>query len=111
MQQELPLYIFIRNSIMLCLAFFFISSVIIERGRKERGENSLFNISIIKKNGIRDYKNINLSKSQDLNTIYEYTNFSTVIDSISKSPNINSFSNTLVDNKLQSYTVFDQVDL
>jgi len=84
MQKELPLYVFIRNSLILTFLFFIISAIIIERGRSERGENSLFNGIILNQKNILEYKDydiINTLDSDPINDLIEKTqNFDIIID-------------------------------
>jgi len=75
MHRELPLYIFIRNTVILCLLFFAISFVIIERGKIERGENSIFNGIIINKNNIRDYNSPDVTSTDKKDQDFHYSNF------------------------------------
>ncbi len=72
MHRELPLYIFIRNAIFLCFAFFMVSGVIIEKGRQERGEKSLFNEIFIKHKKIIDYNDYDINNSFNSDPINAY---------------------------------------
>jgi len=111
MHKELPIYIFIRNSAMLCILFFLVSAVIIERGRHERGEKSLFNNMIFKQKNIIDYNYFDASKMIDSDPINTYVSFIESRDSTTKlSGNIN-FSVMLVENTKQRMTELTQVDL
>lgn len=81
MHKELPLYVFIRNTVILCLLFFTISFVIIERGKIERGENSIFNGIINNKNNIRDYNSPDISTIEKNYYDHQYSNL-TLADSV-----------------------------
>lgn len=71
MRKELPLRIFIRNSVVLSLLFFVVSGVIIEKRRQQNGEKSLFNNTIIKQDNTMDkneYDIINSYNTDPINT-------------------------------------------
>ncbi|MBI9066997.1 MAG: hypothetical protein JEZ09_06875 [Salinivirgaceae bacterium] len=42
MERKLSIYVFIRNSIILCVLFLIVSIIIIEHRKQLRGEESLF---------------------------------------------------------------------
>lgn len=74
MHKELPLYIFLRNTVILCLIFFTTSIVIIERGKIERGEHSIFKGIIKNKKNIRDYTSPDFTSNNKENTDFQYSN-------------------------------------
>lgn len=59
MERKLPLYIFIRNSVILCVLFVIISILIIEHRKQIRGEESLFN-----RKSNYETSELNIDKSQ-----------------------------------------------
>ncbi|MDA3893859.1 MAG: hypothetical protein PF517_19540 [Salinivirgaceae bacterium] len=73
MHRELPLHIFIRNTVILCLLFFVVSVVIIESRKVARGENSIFNSIMIKKTNTRNYNNSDFSKSKKQSDSFQYS--------------------------------------
>ncbi len=72
MHRELPLYVFVRNAIVLCFVFFMVSGIIIEKGRQERGEESLFNGIGIKHKKIIDYNDHDIINSINADPINAY---------------------------------------
>lgn len=76
MHRELPVYIFIRNTIVLCILFVFISAFIIEKGRQERGESSLFKAPKFKTNQAIDPNNYDMGKSTKYESVDAYVNIS-----------------------------------
>ena len=94
MYRELPLYIFIRNAIILCFLFFMISGIIIEKRRQDRGEESLFN-RVIKHKNIMDYNDHDIINSLNSDPINAYKNDE---DPISEPTNKVAYSLTLVKN-------------
>lgn len=111
MHRELPLYIFIKNTILLCLVFFATSAIIIERGRIERGENSILNRILIKQKDIRDYNNFEITNSHETIPLSENENIPVSNDSLA-GPFLNpNFSSVLVDNGRNDFTVYTKEDL
>ena len=111
MHKELPIYLFIRNSAVLCILFFLVSAVIIERGRHERGENSLFNNMIFKQKNIIDYNYFDASKTIDSDPINAYVNLTEKKDSTFKSNVKSNFSVALVENTNKKMSNLIQIDL
>lgn len=74
MRKELPLYIFLRNTIVLCLLFFTISFVIIERGKIQRGDHSIFQGIIKNKKNIRDYNSPDFTSIEKKDQNFQYSN-------------------------------------
>ncbi len=111
MHRELPLYIFVRNTVILCFVFFVVSALIIEHGRYERGENSLFNLIKIKQNKIRDYNNFDISNSQKADPINFYSNTLANQDSTDQDAPFANFNILLVKNVDQSTFATIKVDL
>jgi hypothetical protein len=111
MHRELPLYIFIKNTILLCLVFFGTSAIIIERGRIERGENLILNRILIKQKDIRDYNNFEITNSHETVPISENKNIPVSNDSLAEPFRNSSFSSVLVDNGSHDFTVFIKEDL
>ena len=104
MHKELPIYIFIRNSVVLCVLFFLISAVIIERGRQERGEKSLFNNIIFKQKNFIDHNQFDASKSIKSDPINVYADFNEKKDSTVKSTVKFNFATALVEKTKQNLT-------
>lgn len=111
MHRELPLYIFIKNTLLLCLVFFATSAIIIERGRIERGENSLFNSILIKQNNIRDYNNFEITNTHEPIPMSD-NKINTVSNDSVADPFLNPyFSSVLVDNRSQNFAFYVKEDL
>lgn len=69
MRQELPLHIFIRNSIIVSLLFFIISGFIIEKRRQNNGEKPIFKNTIFKNNDIMQYNDYDIINSLNTNPV------------------------------------------
>jgi len=72
MSKQNSLYVFIRNTIFLILMFLVISSIIIEKGKKDRGEKSIFNKVMIKHNN-KNTDNYNTTTNQNSNALNNKT--------------------------------------
>ena len=71
MPKELPLHIFIRNSIILSLFFLIISGIIIEKRKLQDNEDFPFDKTILEHPDIIDYDINNSEIDNSINT-YKY---------------------------------------
>lgn len=107
MHRELPLYIFLRNTVILCLLFFTISFVIIERGKIERGDHSIFQGVIKNKKNIRDYDSPDFSSNNNKSQEFQFST-NQKADTLNSKHSINS---TLVRNNTLYETYSNGIDL